>query len=106
MTTEESDMLKATRAIAEGIEKARRLDEIERANRDMMCGLIGGEEWRKRMRDIARDEMTGECLPRLRWVNCEECAGTGEIVRGPPGEPYNEYTELCPACEGTGRDCE
>ena len=45
----------------------------------------------------------------LRWVNCEECGGTGEIVRSEPASHAYaeavEYTELCSACDGTGRDC-
>lgn len=44
----------------------------------------------------------------LRWVNCEACAGSGEIIHSNPHfghqEP-DEYSELCGACEGTGRDC-
>lgn len=43
---------------------------------------------------------------RMQWVNCEACGGTGEIIKGPPGEPYNEYVVLCPVCEGHGIDCE
>ena len=44
---------------------------------------------------------------RLRWVNCEACGGSGEIVRRDPNarDPSDEYTEICAACEGTGRDC-
>lgn len=93
-------------------------DEIERADRDMMSGVIGGAEWRQRMRDIARDECTA-CLgsgllrdgyddapplhvDRLRWVACEACGGSGEIIRGRDGDDYNEP---CAVCEGTGRDC-
>jgi hypothetical protein len=41
---------------------------------------------------------------RMRWVNCEICGGSGEIVRANPVGAYqepNEYAELCAACEGT-----
>ena len=51
-------------------------------------------------------EGEGEPEPRMQWVNCDACGGTGEIIKGPPGEPYNEYAVLCPACEGYGIDCE
>ena len=46
---------------------------------------------------------------RMRWVSCETCGGSGEIIHRNPladsayQEP-DEYTELCGACEGTGRD--
>jgi DnaJ-class molecular chaperone len=45
----------------------------------------------------------------MRWVNCEVCGGSGEIVRRAPyshayAEPV-EYSELCEECGGTGRDC-
>lgn len=96
-------MLKATRAMAEGIERARTMNEAERAERDMMSGIIGGEEYRRRMRDFAEDEQA-----RLRWVVCEACGGSGEIIRRDPNarDPSDEYAEICAACEGTGRDCE
>ena len=47
----------------------------------------------------------------LRWVNCEACGGSGEIIRCVSVGPYDdpgaaEYAEICAACEGTGRDCE
>ena len=44
---------------------------------------------------------------RLVWVMCEACGGSGEIVRRDPSahDPSDEYSELCSACEGTGRDC-
>ena len=41
-------------------------------------------------------------LERLRYVPCEHCHGTGEIVHGV--EPC-EYTTLCSACDGYGMDC-
>lgn len=44
----------------------------------------------------------------LRWVNCEACGGSGEIIRRHAslfGDPPDEYSELCEACGGTGRDC-
>lgn len=49
-------------------------------------------------------------VKRLRWVACEECGGSGEIIRRDPIGPYDdpgaaEYGEICAACEGTGRDC-
>ena len=45
-----------------------------------------------------------ETEKRLRWVNCEHCGGTGEIIKGGPA-PEDEYSTICPDCEGTGRDC-
>lgn len=44
---------------------------------------------------------------RLRWVACEACGGSGEIVRLAPGAQCQSdtYSELCAECEGTGRDC-
>ena len=46
-------------------------------------------------------------LKETRWVNCEACGGSGEIIRREPGarDPSDEYNELCAVCEGTGRDC-
>lgn len=46
-------------------------------------------------------------LDRLRWVHCEVCGGSGEIIRREPNarDPSDEYAEICAACEGTGRDC-
>jgi DnaJ-class molecular chaperone len=47
-------------------------------------------------------------IDALRWVACEACGGSGEIERAPIVGPYEDPTshgELCPACEGTGRDC-
>lgn len=47
-------------------------------------------------------------LDRLRWVLCEACGGSGEIIHSNPHFGYREpdqYNELCGACEGTGRDC-
>lgn len=47
---------------------------------------------------------------RLRYVPCEVCGGTGEIIcrdgeyRSGWPEP-NEYAILCSACEGYGTDC-
>lgn len=47
---------------------------------------------------------------RLRYVPCECCGGTGEIIcrdgeyRSGWPEP-NEYAILCSACEGYGTDC-
>lgn len=45
---------------------------------------------------------------RLRWLACEACGGSGEIIRRAPNarDPSDEYAELCSACEGYGRDCE
>jgi DnaJ-class molecular chaperone len=45
--------------------------------------------------------------PTARWVNCEACGGSGEIIRLNPNarDPSDEYAEICAACEGTGRDC-
>ena len=39
---------------------------------------------------------------KLRWVSCEACGGSGEIIRG---QTPDEHSDLCGACEGTGRDC-
>lgn len=33
-------------------------------------------------------------LERLRYVPCEHCHGTGEIIHGKPGEPWM-ITHLC-----------
>ena len=42
----------------------------------------------------------------LRWVNCEACGGSGEIIHCDPGaHQCDSYNELCSACDGTGRDC-
>jgi DnaJ-class molecular chaperone len=43
----------------------------------------------------------------MRWVNCEVCGGSGEIIRREPNarDPSDEYSELCEECGGTGRDC-
>ena len=44
----------------------------------------------------------------LRWVPCEACGGSGETIRVVPVSTYEapyEYSEICAACEGTGRDC-
>ena len=105
------------------------MDEAERAERDMMAGIIGGEEYRRRIRDFARDEQArfraeaavldneaggypdDEPVGQMQWVNCEACGGTGEIIRRDPVGPYDdpgaaEYAEICAACEGHGIDCE
>ncbi len=37
-----------------------------------------------------------------RWVSCETCGGSGEMIYGEAPEQSNE---LCGACGGTGRDC-
>lgn len=45
---------------------------------------------------------------RLRWVACEACGGSGEIIYGNPhfgNQEPDEHSELCSACSGTGRDC-
>lgn len=45
---------------------------------------------------------------RLRWVPCEVCGGSGEIIYSSPHFGHrkpDEHAELCGACEGTGRDC-
>lgn len=47
-------------------------------------------------------------LTEMRWVNCECCGGSGEIIRAAPAGAYQEpveQNELCGACDGTGRDC-
>lgn len=44
-------------------------------------------------------------LERLRYVPCEHCHGTGEIIHGKPGEPWDDYASLCSACEGYGMEC-
>lgn len=45
------------------------------------------------------------CDQRMRYVPCEHCGGTGEIVCGRPGEPWDDYAVLCRACEGYGTEC-
>lgn len=44
----------------------------------------------------------------LRWVHCEACGGSGEVIYSNPHfghqEP-DEHAELCSVCSGTGRDC-
>ena len=47
-------------------------------------------------------QLQRETLSELRWVSCEACGGSGEIIRG---QAPDESNELCAACEGTGRDC-
>lgn len=32
----------------------------------------------------------GRRMQELRWVNCEVCGGSGEIIRGRDGDDYNE----------------
>lgn len=57
------------------------------------------------LREQASGEQCGvllELADRLRWVICEPCGGTGEIIRG---QTPDEHSELCVPCEGTGRDC-
>ena len=48
-------------------------------------------------------------LERLRYVQCDHCHGTGEIVHGiAPRHAYDvpsEYTTLCSACDGYGMEC-
>jgi len=51
--------------------------------------------------DVLIKELADE-VERLRWVSCETCGGSGEIIRG---EAPDQSNELCGACEGTGRDC-
>ena len=55
--------------------------------------------------EFGRDEV----LQRLRYVPCEHCHGTGEIVHGiDPRHAYDEpseYTTLCSACDGYGMEC-
>lgn len=105
------------------------MNEAERADRDMMSGIIGGEEYRRRVRDFAKDEQARfraeatvldndasghadtEPSGQMQWVNCEACGGTGEIIRRDPVGHYDdpgaaEYAEICAACEGHGIDCE
>lgn len=43
----------------------------------------------------------------LRWVNCEACGGSGEIIRSDRCGEWDayEYAVPCGPCEGTGRDC-
>ena len=60
--------------------------------------LVREMAWRKQ----------AEAMDRLRWVHCEACGGSGEIIRSNPVGAYqepDEYAELCGACDGTGRDC-
>ena len=58
------------------------------------------------------EEICGPIKPlrsgsELRWVACEACGGSGEIIRREPAahDPFDEYADLCGPCEGTGRDC-
>lgn len=51
------------------------------------------------------EEQTWHYRHGMRWVACEACHGTGEIIQGRPGEPWDEASTICEACEGTGRDC-
>jgi len=57
----------------------------------------------------ARDD-DGAAHERLRYVPCEHCHGTGEIIwrdgeyRSGWPEPA-EHSMLCSACEGYGREC-
>ena len=43
----------------------------------------------------------------LRWVSCEMCGGSGELIEliMPGAHQCDTASSLCPACEGTGRDC-
>ena len=56
------------------------------------------------------EELDKHAAQRMRWVNCEACGGSGEIIRrdhvGSHDDPSAaEYAEICAVCEGTGRDC-
>lgn len=35
-------------------------------------------------------------------ARCEVCCGTGEIIRGRPGEPWDDWRDRCDACDGFG----
>ena len=52
-------------------------------------------DWLTRGADFASVE-------QLRWVACETCGGSGEIILG---EAPDQSNDLCSACDGTGRDC-
>lgn len=65
--------------------------------------------WQKASNDL--ESMAYDRGPsRLRYVPCEHCHGTGEIIyrdgeyRSGWPEP-NEYAVLCSACEGYGMEC-
>jgi hypothetical protein len=44
---------------------------------------------------------------QLKWIPCECCGGSGEIIRNTSysRDPINDFAEPCQACEGTGREC-
>lgn len=46
------------------------------------------------------DENENDGVPDNRYVRCEICCGSGEVVRGSCCE--DEYTERCDACDGFG----
>lgn len=56
----------------------------------------------------AVDLVAGPLVGELRWVPCEACGGSGEVIYSNPHfgacEP-DERADLCGACEGTGREC-
>jgi hypothetical protein len=77
--------------------------------REMMKAL---EEDGEKLRQLTGEDHGPVFLPdgELRWVNCEACGGSGEIIhRNPLADSHyqepDEYAAICPACEGTGRDC-
>lgn len=59
------------------------------------------------MRELTQEDDLERLPHRLRYVNCETCGGTGEIIRRDPGrdDPAYEYATICRACEGYGREC-
>ncbi len=68
--------------------------------------VIITQKMRRKIQDAAKIAADD----RLRWVPCEACGGSGEIIWRDPVGPYDdpgaaEYSEICAACEGTGRDC-
>lgn len=61
------------------------------------CAQCTADDWRYPMAAF-RDE-------RLRYVLCEHCGGTGEIIKGTLGEPWDDFGVLCSACDGYGMEC-
>lgn len=55
----------------------------------MMCGLIGGEEWRARMRDAAKRE--------TKTALCPACGGTGYVTD-------IGLIQACAYCGGVGHN--
>lgn len=79
-------------------------------NREMIKALeADGEKLRQLTGEDHGPFLIGHDFERLRYVPCEHCHGTGEIIHGiPPRHAYDEpsdYAVLCSACEGYGMEC-